>query len=72
MERPTTAQQLQGMIGVLGRALVEADAFDGGNKNAGTRLRKTMQEVRALCKAARDTVIEVREARQARRKARKV
>ncbi len=42
-------------------ALVESvkadvEKFDAGNKSAGTRVRKTMQEVKKLCKTVRDDV----------------
>jgi len=34
----------------------DVDKFDAGNKSAGTRVRKTMQEVKKLCKTVRDDV----------------
>lgn len=36
--------------------------FDGGNKAAGTRVRKSMQEIKAAAQEIREKVLEVRDA----------
>jgi len=42
---------------------------DKGNKSAGTKLRKAMQEVRKLAKSVRDDVLTLREAQEAQKNA---
>lgn len=44
------------LVSLVESAKVDAEKVDAGNKSAGTRLRKTMQEVKKLCKAVRDDV----------------
>ncbi len=36
--------------------------FDGGNKAAGTRVRKSMQDIKAAAQDIREKVLEVRDA----------
>jgi hypothetical protein len=51
------------------RQLIEAIAEDvakaeGGNKAAGTRVRKQMQEAKKLCQAVRQAILEQRTAKE--------
>ena len=39
--------------------------FEGGNSSAGSRIRKTMQEIKVLCQAVR---VEVQETKNAKKK----
>lgn len=50
---------------VLKRLVVEAEEdirkAEGGNKAAGTRARKTMQEVKAACQEVRNAILNIRD-----------
>lgn len=50
----------------LKKIIAEAEAdvlkFDGGNKAAGTRVRKSMQDVKAAAQEIREKVLENRDA----------
>jgi len=49
----------------LKRLVVEAEEdirkAEGGNKAAGTRARKTMQEVKAACQEVRNAILNIRD-----------
>lgn len=50
----------------LKKLIVDAEEdilkFDGGNKAAGTRVRKAMQDIKAAAQEIREKVLEVRDA----------
>ena len=50
----------------LKKMIVDAEEdilkFDGGNKAAGTRVRKSMQDIKAAAQEIREKVLEVRDA----------
>jgi hypothetical protein len=53
----TKIAQLQSTLAALNE---DAQKTDNGNKSAGTRVRKAMQEVIASCKEVRKDVLEAR------------
>jgi len=50
---------------ILKRLVVQAEEdirkAEGGNKAAGTRARKTMQEVKAACQEVRNAILNIRD-----------
>lgn len=56
----TVRENLQTVVEQLQASLVDADKVDGGNKAAGTRVRKVAQEATILLKEVRKQVLEVR------------
>lgn len=48
------------MKDALDTALADAEKVDAGNKSAGTRLRKVMQDVRTSCVDVRKAVLAAR------------
>jgi hypothetical protein len=53
----TTIQKIQTLVESLG---TDYEKFEGGNKTAGTRARKTSQELRELLKTLRGEILEAR------------
>jgi len=43
---------------ILNSSAIDAEKFDGGNSSAGTRVRKAMQEVKAIAQLVRKEVQE--------------
>ena len=56
----SVADQIQKMIDTLETAKADAVKVDNGNKSAGTRLRQTMQDIKAATLVVRKSVLEVR------------
>ena len=52
--------RLEAMVQTLNALSVDAHKADKGNKSAGTRVRKGMQEIVAECKEIRKEVLEIR------------
>ena len=46
-------ESIQKIQEVLNNALVDVEKFNNGNKSAGTRIRKAMQEIKGLAQEAR-------------------
>ena len=57
MTEETTIQKIKTLVESLGG---DVDKFYGGNKAAGTRARKTSQELRELLKTLRGEILETR------------
>lgn len=55
-------KKINEMIVMLEDSVVDAAKFDDGNKAAGTRLRKAMQEIKLAAQNVRETVSEIRNA----------
>ncbi len=58
----TIEELVNEMIVMLEDCVVDAAKFDGGNKAAGTRVRKAMQEIKVAAQNVRETVSEIRNA----------
>jgi len=58
-----TTIEVENLIATLTDALSDAEKHEGGNNAAGTRLRKSLQEVATGCKLIRKTVQEIRNTR---------
>lgn len=59
--KKSTTELVMEMKGVVDGALAEAERLDeNGVKACAGRVRKAMQEIRALAKAVRDTALEKR------------
>lgn len=56
----TVEQQVQETIDILTGTLQDAKKFDQGNDTAGTRVRKTMQLVKAKAQATRENISQQR------------
>jgi len=56
----TISERIQNLSTLLSEAQVDSAKCDKGNKAAGTRVRKLMQEVIAECKEVRKAVLEAR------------
>ncbi len=50
-------QHLEKIQQILDNAKTEGEKFDKGNKAAGVRLRKALQEIKNLCQEARKATI---------------
>jgi hypothetical protein len=50
------------MLNNLEDCLDDAKKFDNGNKSAGVRVRKTMQEIKTSAQTVRETVSEIKNA----------
>lgn len=50
------------MINNLEDSLNDAKKFDNGNKSAGTRLRKLMQEIKSSAQEVRETISQIKNA----------
>ena len=61
---PNVAVLVSKITSVLENAQENAEKFDGGNNAAGGRVRKSMQEIKVICKEVRDAVTEVKTARK--------
>ena len=59
----STTTIVQNLITTLTDALTDAEKHETGNNAAGTRLRKSLQEVANTCKTLRKTVQEERNSR---------
>jgi hypothetical protein len=59
----STTTIVQNLITTLTDALTDAEKHEVGNNAAGTRLRKSLQEVANTCKTLRKTVQEERNSR---------
>jgi hypothetical protein len=59
----STTTIVQNLITTLTDALTDAEKHETGNNAAGTRLRKSLQEVVNSCKTLRKTVQEERNSR---------
>jgi|APSaa5957512493_1039668.scaffolds.fasta_scaffold65487_1 hypothetical protein len=57
----TITEKMEKLTKLLTESQEDAGKCDKGNKSAGTRIRKTMQEVIAECKEIRKAVLEARE-----------
>ena len=57
MSEETTIQRVKSMVESLS---VDVEKFENGNKTAGTRARKTSQELRELLKTLRGEILEAR------------
>lgn len=58
-----TYEKAKDMVAKLGKALVDAEKFDGGESGynaAGTRLRKVMQEIKVDAQEVRNIVSEIK------------
>ena len=56
----TISERIQNLTQILAEAQADAAKSDKGNKAAGTRVRKAMQEVIAECKEVRKAVLDAR------------
>ena len=56
----TISERIENLSQLLTEAQADAVKSDKGNKAAGTRVRKVMQEVIAECKEVRKAVLEAR------------
>lgn len=56
----TISERIQNLTQKLTEAQADAAKSDKGNKSAGTRVRKAMQEVIAECKEVRKAVLDAR------------
>ena len=54
-------QEFEQLKQIVAQAEAEVAKFDAGNKAAGTRVRKNMQEIKAACQAIREKVLQQRE-----------
>ena len=54
----TATAQLQAMIDKLEALKTDADKLDRGQKAAGTRIRKTMQEIKSGAQSLRTAVLD--------------
>ena len=59
------AEVISNMIDHLQESLDDAEKFDRGNAAAGTRVRKSLQDIATSCKTARTAVIDIRNERKA-------
>ena len=50
------------MLNLLEDSLDDAKKFDNGNKTAGTRIRKVMQEMKVSAQKVRETISEIKNA----------
>lgn len=50
------------MLNLLEDSLDDAKKFDNGNKTAGTRIRKIMQEMKVSAQKVRETISEIKNA----------
>lgn len=57
----TLTQRLTSMHESITKAMEDAEKAEGGNKAAGTRVRKVMQEVKEDAQKVRKSVMECRE-----------
>lgn len=55
-------ENVQAIIDTLQSALVDAEKFDNGNKTAGSRVRMSMQIVKAQAQTVRQSVSEIKNA----------
>lgn len=53
-------QEFDALKDLVGDAEVELMKVEQGNKAAGTRLRKKMQEIKKQCQVVRDKIMELR------------
>ena len=54
-------KMIEDMAGMLVGTLKDANKCDKGNKAAGTRVRKDMQEIKAMAQVVRKAVLETKE-----------
>lgn len=59
----STTTEVKNLITTLTEALNDAEKHEDGNNAAGTRLRKSLQQVATTCKALRKVVQEERTTR---------
>jgi hypothetical protein len=57
MSEETTIQKVKSLVESLN---VDVEKFENGNKTAGTRARKTSQELRELLKTLRGEILDAR------------
>ena len=50
------------MLNTLEDCLNDAEKFDNGNKSAGTRIRKVMQEIKTSAQTVRETISQIKNA----------
>lgn len=62
MEEKSIKELVDEMINMLEDCVDDAIKFDNGNKSAGTRVRKVMQEIKVSAQRVRETVSEIRNA----------
>jgi hypothetical protein len=55
-------QEFDTLKRLVGEVEADLDKAQGGNKAAGTRVRKKMQEIKAMAQEVRKKVLETREA----------
>lgn len=53
---------IENMISALEGIVDDAKKFDNGNKSAGTRVRKCMQETKSAAQAVREAISEIKNA----------
>ncbi len=53
-------QQYEDLKALVTEIEADIDKAEGGNKAAGTRVRKQMQKIKAAAQAVRSTVLEIR------------
>ena len=53
---------INGMLNSLEDCLDDAKKFDKGNKSAGVRIRKVMQEMKTAAQNVRETISEIKNA----------
>lgn len=54
------APKFSKILEVMNGAMTDAQKFENGNKTAGTRVRKAMQEVKTLAQEVRETVSDIK------------
>jgi len=52
------------LVNLFETYITESEKFENGNKTAGTRARKALQEVTKLCKTRRAEITETKNARK--------
>ena len=55
-------QEYENLKGLVAETEADIDKAEGGNKAAGTRVRKQMQEIKKAAQAVRNCVLEIRSA----------
>jgi hypothetical protein len=53
-------QEFDNLKALIAQAEDDVAKFDAGNKAAGTRVRKAMQDIKAICQTIRSKVLEAR------------
>jgi len=59
----TTVERVKDIQYLAAQVAEDAEKFDKGNGAAGTRVRKAMQEIKAISQDVRKHVLEVKESR---------